>query len=262
MRPWAGKENNPVNIKSNVNFEIGMKILGLGEKYKQLQQLIVQLGWINTCLYAANRISNLLKLGLFFNKYYFVAQSFADQPQLPPNRGRHIRVVELGPESLDYNPCPRPKDVLADRYNQGATCLTAYREDEFAGCLWYAESRYREDEVRCVYQLPADQAVWDFDVYVEPKFRLSPVFLKLWDEASTKLTQKGSRWSFSRISAFNAMSLSSHKRMGAYVVGWAVFAQFRQTQICIASMKPFIHLSTSEFSSPVFKFSLPKNIAQ
>ncbi|MDD2759554.1 MAG: hypothetical protein PHH11_04605, partial [Methylomonas sp.] len=98
----------------------------------------------------------------------------------------------------------------------------------------------------------------DFDVYVEPKYRLSPTFLKLWDEASARLLREGVSWSLSRISAFNTMSLSSHKRMGAKIIGWAVFFQMAGIQLTISSLKPFLHISLSNASLPTFEFQLPK----
>jgi hypothetical protein len=148
--------------------------------------------------------------------------------------------------------------VIADRYKQNALCLAAYKDDEFAGCLWYVKNHYREDEVNCAYELGSENLAWDFDVYVVPKFRLTPVFIKLWDTASAKLINSGCYWSLSRISAFNSMSLASHKRMGAKVIGWAVFIQIATVQLTIASISPYLHLSYSKNSFPLFKFQPPK----
>ncbi len=218
--------------------------------------MITQLGWVNAGLYLFSQLTDVFSVGLSLKKYYFVAQFLNGQPLLPQRKGRQFIVVELLSDVQDTHPCPRPAPVIADRYAQGAVCLATYKGEEFAGCLWYVNPRYREDEVRCLYQLVSAQAVWDFDVYVEPKFRLSPVFLKLWDATSAKLISEGYCWSLSRISAFNAMSLSSHKRMGAQVVGWAIFMRAGVVQLSIASLRPFLHISFSESSFPVFK--LPK----
>lgn len=243
----------------HINFEVIVNLSALIHTKKRLQQLVTQLGWVNTGLYLFNRLADVFSVGLSFNKYYFVAQFLSGQPLLPENKGRQLRVVELLPGVMDTHPCPRPAPVIAVRYAQHAICLAAYKGEEFAGCLWYVKPRYREDEVRCLYELVSAQAVWDFDVYVEPKFRLSPVFLKLWDAASAKLSSEGYCWSLSRISAFNAMSLSSHKRMGAQVVGWAVFMRAGAVQMTIASLSPFLHISFSESSFPVFKLQLPQS---
>jgi hypothetical protein len=236
-----------------------MNLSTLSQTQKQLQQLVKQLGGVNAGLYLINRLTDTFSLGLSFNKYYFVAQFLSGDPLLPPGKGQSLRVVELPSDHISSHPCPRPAAVIADRYQQGAVCLAAYKNEEFAGCLWYAKSRYREDEVRCQYDLGSEQAAWDFDVYVEPKYRLSPVFLKLWDEASAKLVSEGCHWSLSRISAFNPMSLSSHRRMGAKPIGWAVFVCAGKVQVTISSIKPFMHFSISEKSFPTFQLQSPQS---
>ena len=224
---------------------------------QQWRRLCSQMGFIDSLFYLANRILGFISSSCSLSKYYFVSQGLSKQPLVPNGKGKQLRVVELSSEWTESHPCPRPTSVIADRYEQGTVCLTAYKADEFAGCLWYAKSHYKEDEVRCLYELPAKQVVWDFDVYVVPKFRLSPVFLKLWDTASARLVQEGVEWSFSRISAFNPMSLSSHKRMGANIVGWAIFVRMGTIQFAFSSLKPFLHVSFSDASYPTFKFDLP-----
>lgn len=230
-----------------------MNLSKLSSLYTKQQAVILQLGFCNACLYMANRITTKLSIPISFNKFYFVSQLLNAEPLLPKNKGANLRVIQLPPETLNKHPCPRPLSVLADRYEQQTFCLAAYREDEFAGCLWYAKTRYKEDEVRCLYELVSPESVWDFDVYVEIKYRLSPVFLKLWDAAASKLISEGCHWSLSRIDAFNAMSLASHKRMGAKVIGWAVFLRMGVMQITFVSLAPFFHISCSENSFPIVK---------
>lgn len=116
-----------------------------------------------------------------------------------------------------------------------------------------------EDEVRRLYELVSAQTVWDFDVYVEPEFRLSPVFLRFLDTASAELLSERCCWSLSRISAFNAMSLSSHKSMGTQVVGRGVFMRMGAMQASIVSLRPFPQISFSESSFPVLKLQLPRS---
>lgn len=208
-------------------------------------------------MYLFNRLFERIALPARIVKYYFVAQKLHDSPILPANRGNGIKVSEL-PFSLAHHPCPRPEVVIKDRYDQGAVCLAAYNKEQFSGCLWYIEKQYREDEVRCLYKYSPDQAVWDFDVYVVPKFRLSPVFLKLWDQAAKQLLEQGYTWSLSRISAFNATSLSSHTRMGAEIVGSAHFICLGQFQLTIANIYPFIHFSKGTEQFPVFNLRVPE----
>lgn len=231
-----------------------MNIKSFEKGFNQFKLLIKQLDLVNALLYVSNRLASKLPCGLSFNKYYFVLQSLNPLPLLPEGRGKSFQVRELKADHLSSHPCPRPQAVLADRYKQGAVCLSAYKDELFTGCLWYIKSQYQEDEVRALYQFPSSDCVWDFDVYVEPKYRLSPVFLKLWDETSSRLLAEGYCGSLSRISAFNPMSLSSHKRMGTKVLGWAVFVKLHSIQLTVSSMAPFCHLSFHDLSFPTFDF--------
>jgi hypothetical protein len=235
-----------------------MKIPVFSHTEKRLHDLVKQMGWINAALYLSNRIANACFSGLSVKKYYFVAQFISESSFLPESRGRQLRIVELFASDIDLLNGLRPVAVIKDRYQQGAVCLAAFKDEKFAGCLWYVKDAYKEDEVRCLYHFMSPQAVWDFDVYVEPSFRLSPVFLKLWDAASAKLKSEACCWSLSRISAFNVMSMSAHKRMGAKVLGWSVFLTIGIVQFSIASFSPFFHISFSENSFPVYRLNLPK----
>ncbi len=216
--------------------------------------MITELGVINSCLYLFNRIFKTGNIPVFFIKYYFFSQLFHNEKLLPESRGKKLIPRILPNTFLDNHPCPRPESVIKDRYQQGAVCLAIYKQEEFAGCFWYIKEKYHEDEVRCVFELLDDDAVWDFDVYVVPKYRLSPVFLKLWDDASQRLMADGYQRSISRISAFNAMSLSSHKRMGAKQLGWAVFLYVGFVQLTLSNLFPYIHFSSNIRSFPVIKF--------
>ena len=234
-----------------------MSISTLRNNYKKIKLLVHQLGVSNTCLYLVSAIGNRLGFSSIFTKYYFVAQQLEACNVLPLGKGKGIQIREIEPKQIELHPCPRPLSVIADRYNQGGVCLAAYKQEAFTGCLWFVKNQYKEDEVRCAYVLP-DFAVWDFDVYVDPNYRMSMAFLKLWESASFRLIDEGYHWSLSRISAFNPNSLSSHKRMGARIIGWAVFVKMGGNQLAISSIKPFVHFSGSELTWPVFKFNLPK----
>ena len=210
--------------------------------HRKQQALISQLGFSNACLLVAIRITAKLSIPASFTKYYFVSQPLNAVPLMPKKKGSKLRIVELPPNALENHPCPRPYAVLAERYQQHATCLAAFKGDEFTGCLWYTKNHYQEDEVRCMYQLVSAKSVWDFDVFIETKHRTSLVFLKLWDAASNKLNAEGFDWSLSRISAFNSISLSSHKRLGATVFGWALFVRLGFIQFTFSSLQPYFHI--------------------
>ena len=223
---------------------------------QNLAKSVSQLGVINALLYSINRFCSRYSLPISIIKYYFAAQPLKEQPTLSERRGRDLSVIEI-PANVSGNPFPRPENVIKDRYAQGAVCLGAYKGGELAGYIWYIANRYQEDEVRCQYQLISKDCVWDFDVYVDPKYRLTSAFLKLWDVASAKLVNEGYRWSISRISAFNAMSLNSHKRMGLKIIGWAVFITIGKVQVTFSDLAPCIHFSLGEQSFPVFRLKPP-----
>ncbi|WP_367154465.1 hypothetical protein [Methylomonas sp. HYX-M1] len=219
---------------------------------------VSQIGLVDTLLYAFKRIVCSLSNVVDFDKYYFVSQRLNNAPLLPEGKGKSFDIVEITSDSAPSHPCPRPVEVIKDRYQQGAKCLAVFKLQEFCGCLWFVSTEYKEDEFRCRYRLP-NTAVWDFDVYVDPKYRFSPAFLKLWDEASFRLCSEGYKCSISRISAFNPVSLSSHKRMGAVEIGWACFLKIKSLQFSLASIKPYVHLSWRDEAMPVFNIQTTGN---
>ncbi|AKU21097.1 hypothetical protein MJ904_19905 [Massilia sp. MB5] len=216
-----------------------------------LVSLIAELGWINAGLYAFDRLLRPLHWRL--RRYYFVAQSL-DGPPLCLRRGQSIEVRQL--DRLDAIPpgYPRRRTELQRRFGQGACSLAAFRGLELVGFLWYLPGAYREDEVRVRYSLPSARAVWDFDVYVRPEDRLSPVFARLWDSARQQLSGQGKRWTCSRICAFNAASLRAHRRIGARCMGSAIFLCCGRWQWMLASRAPWFHLSRCEHSAPQLVF--------
>jgi len=219
--------------------------------FNKIKQLNRELGVVNSLFYLVNRFFDKSGHPTRIVKYYLVAQKLPKISILPTNRGRDIKIIELLPDTLNH-PFPRPRNVIKDRYYQGAVCLAAYKSNTFIGCLWYVKHQYIEDEVRCIFKLASPQSVWDFDVYVEPKHRLSPVFLKLWDEAAKQLRKQGYEWSISRISAFNSTSIFSHRRMGAKTIGSTTFICIGNYQFTIANIFPFIHFSKNKKSIPNF----------
>lgn len=154
---------------------------------------------------------------------------------------------------------PRPLHVLQARFAAGAECRMALVKGRFAGMHWVVRGQYVEDEVRCTYVIDRpDLAVWDFDVYVEPAFRGSRVFLRLWQAAEQSLAAQGMQWSFSRIDVLNAGSLASHARMGARVLGHAAFLTVGPWQLSWASVAPRWQLARGGAPGPGFRLSLPK----
>lgn len=173
--------------------------------------------------------------------YAFYAQPLgrASGPALRPDP--YTVLFELPPGDSRTADLPRPPDVLAARYAAGGRCHAAWVKGRFAGTIWLARGHYDEDEVRCRYVL-ADPAtgVWDYDVYVDPQFRLGRTMARLWAHVTGELSAQGVRWSFSRISMFNPASIQSHARLGARRVGWAVFVAAGQWQCMLQPQRPWL----------------------
>ncbi len=154
---------------------------------------------------------------------------------------------------------PRPAQVLRQRFARGAQCYAATVKGQFAGYVWLARGQYDEDEVRCRYELPATEAcVWDYDVYVAPRFRLTRVMSRLWLAVNQALSAKDVRWSFSRISLYNQASVQTHERLGARRVGIAAFLVIGPLQITAHSDRPHFHISLSAIQVPTLRLRCPE----
>ncbi len=228
-------------------------------KRKQIGQTLRQMGWLDTGLYALDRLLNKVsKGGTRLYKYYLVAQPVAKASLLPPGRGAQIQVRPIGAQDAGAKQFPRPAAAIEARYAQGARCLAAFRDDRFIGYLWLSLDGYQEDEVRARFT-PAPGAAWDFDVYVAPDCRLGFAFLRLWDEANRLLADNDIRWSCSRISAFNAGSRDVHARLGTVSLGSAVFLRAGRWQAMLATLPPYFHLSPHPAAFPEFRLDAGKS---
>lgn len=163
-------------------------------------------------------------------RYCLVAQPVSERPLLSrPDANTIIRRIFSGDPLISA--FPRAPEIIDMRLARGDICLAAMVKGQFAGFLWIAFNGYDEDEVRCRYDLVGKKISWDYDVHVEPPFRLGRTFLRLWDAANELLRDKGIRWSISRISAFNATSLNSHARLGTRLLGKASFVILGPVQL-------------------------------
>ena len=191
-------------------------------------------------------------------KYLIVAQPIGAGALDAVKPDRSTEIVQAGPQSELARYFPRPDAVIRRRFASGASCYCALVKKEFAGFLWILADRYEEDEVRCTYVLEApQQSVWDFDVYIEPKFRLSRTLARLWHAVDARLNERGVRWSFSRISAFNAESLAAHAKLGIIECQSATFLVIGQFQLSFLSQRPYVHASFSACRRPAIRLDLP-----
>jgi hypothetical protein len=168
-------------------------------------------------------------------------------------------IVEALPGSELDRHFPRPEPVIRQRFKSGSVCHCALVNGEFAGFIWIKTDEYEEDEVRCTYVLQAPrESVWDFDVYIEPRFRLSRTLARLWQAVDADLQDRGIRWTFSRISAFNAESLAAHANLGIVECHSATFLVVGKFQLSFLSQRPYVHASFSAGRRPALRLELPR----
>lgn len=225
----------------------------------RLRQTFQRLGVFEGSLYLCDRAARRLTGGRArLIRYLIVAQPLGRAATIALRAGGATRVEPAGPTSPYAAAFPRPPGVIAARFASGASCIVATVKDQFAGFLWWQRNRYEEDEVRCSFVLAdASASVWDFDVYVEPRYRLGRTMLHLWQEAERRLVNEGVRWSFSRIAATNIDSLASHSRLGAVRTASATFLRVGRVQLSVFDCRPFVHLSLSPDSPPILRLRPP-----
>jgi hypothetical protein len=191
-------------------------------------------------------------------RYHIVVQPIADGSAVQASRSPVAQVREIFAGDSVTGDFPRPAAIVRERFASGARCFVAEYRGRFAGHIWLASPVYEEDEVRCRFELEDPHlSVWDFDVYVEPAYRMGRTFQQLWRQVNLELASSGLRWSFSRISAFNPASLSAHRRLGARAIGTASFLRLGRLEIMFSSLAPYFHLGWNPASRPVIRLRAP-----
>lgn len=211
----------------------------------KLNKLVKELGGVDTIFYLFDRVISRLTLGkCYLIRYLLVAQPVARERMLSSKRRSKITIREIKSDDPIISVFPAPKSVVEDRFCQNARCLIAEKDTEFVGYIWLAYQKYEEDEVRAIFYLPeGGGSVWDFDIYIVPKYRVGFAFMKLWDEAYALLRRQGVGWSYSRISAFNPNSKKSHSSLGAKTLCYGTFVVIGSVQIAIIGCKPYFNIS-------------------
>lgn len=215
---------------------------------QKIRAQIRDLGPRDALLYAAARAAAAGTAGrVRIVKYVFVAQPIPPAEAEAPAAAR-ASFSFVRPTSADWPgflEVERPASVLAVRFAQGARCVAALNKDgQLAGFAWYTLGAYEEDEVRARFvPAPAGRSAWDFDVMVMPRYRMGRLFGQLWRETGADLRQHGVTHTISRISAFNAASLTSHRRLGARLVGQALFVRAGPLQWMRSTVPPHWHMS-------------------
>lgn len=225
--------------------------------FASTRQLAKTLGAGTAACYALARLLDVATRGTVrLIAYRFVAQPV---PQKANSLLASPGSVELGflhagdPLVAQF---PRPPAVIARRFHEGAQCVAAVKGQRLVAFLWFKEGEYVEDEVRCRYRFDSKVAVWDFDVYIDPEFRIGRVFARLWDFANQELRARGYRWTLSRISAFNTASLAAHTRLGARPLGSALFIVLGRVQVSVATCPPYFHVGWRDDMRPTIHLNV------
>jgi hypothetical protein len=211
-------------------------------------------------LYAIHRALQVLSRGRAkVVPYGLFAQPLGGgEPATPLRADASTRICKVGPGDELAQALPRPADVLQQRWAHGSECRAAVVKGQFAGCVWFSRGQHHEDEVRCTYVLEDPRrSVWDFDVYVEPAFRLSRTLARLWRAVDEELAAEGVRWSFSRISLFNRPSIAAHERLGAQRVGLACFLVMGPLQLTCQSHAPYLQVHAGNAGAPSIRLRQP-----
>ena len=228
---------------------------------QSIRQTITEIGRRNALYYFLGRFLQKISCNhARILRYYFVAQPVPATPPTPSRPSASSSVRQITPSDPIVPRFPRPAAVLAQRFENGDICFVAEQKTRFAGFIWFARQAYEEDEVRCRYVLTdAQRSVWDYDIYIEPEFRIGRTFSRLWETANQTLSAQGVRWSISRISAFNTTSLAVHSRLGIRTLGTGTFIVLGGIQISLFNHTPFIHISFRKRHRPVLSFAPPED---
>lgn len=207
-------------------------------------------------LYAVDRVLRGISPRLRLWYFELMAQPVPDQPLLPERLARALELRELQAGDPDLARMPIPAEIVDYRFSQGAISLGAYKKGEFIGYIWFCFERYREDEVRCIYELtPPERTVFDFDLYLFPKHRMGLGFVGIWNAANRFLRERGIDCSYSRVDRYNLASRQAHARLNWRRVGRAWFVQAWRMELMISTLRPYLNLSFSDARPPSLRLT-------
>lgn len=196
-------------------------------------------GWLFYALdRALNRVSNG-RIGILALRFYL--QPLPNERLVAVRENDPVRVGPITPASLDLTAFGRPIDAIHERFEAGSMCIAALREDELLGFMWLQQGTLKERLVRCDMRVePSSQVVWDYDFFIQPRYRLGRLFGRLWDAAATALHAQDIQATVSWIRLENRASEQAHRRLGARRIGWAIFLSTFGRETMIASFAPYL----------------------
>lgn len=211
----------------------------------KLRRLGARLGWRVGGLYLCHRVVQAMTGGWAEVQCYFlVRQPVQERPLLPDHLRGGVSVRLLTSADPEISAALSRVEELDTRLRRGDTCLAGFHDGRVVGYLWLCYAAFEDDETHCRF-VPRDGAggAWDFDLSVAPAHRGGAVFAALWDAAWDVLRQKGYDWTASRVSAFNDLSLRSHRRIGAAAVGTLLVLRAGRGAAVFSSIGPAFRLA-------------------
>lgn len=229
-------------------------------KLESFWQIAQSQGALMALLYAADRLARRVSAErVCIVPYVLLAQPVGGAVGRPlrDDAKTVVRAVAAGDEWAGQ--LPRPPEVNRARWQAGAQCFAAAVGGELAATLWIQAQRHDEEEVRCRYVIAQrGLAVWDFDLFLAPRFRFGRTFARLWTAVDAHLAAQGVRWTFSQISPFNEASLRSHRQLGALDVGRICFFVVGAFQLTVSSLSPRLHMGWRRDDRPEYQLRVPR----
>lgn len=198
-------------------------------------------GWLS---YAADRALGRLSRGrAAFYLLRFYVQPVPASPLVSVRAGDPVHVGPIDRSAIDEATFKRPAGAVPARFDAGSTCIAALKQGEVLGFMWLHPGTLSERIVHCDMRAePASRVVWDYDFFIEPRYRLGRLFGRLWDAAASHLRERGVEATVSWVHLHNRASAQAHARLGARPIGWAAFLVLFRHQFMISSMRPvFAH---------------------
>lgn len=191
--------------------------------------------------------------GAAFHRYIFTAVPRAALPPMPRGYAVHT-LSEAECRQFDLG---APPEAVAYRLSMGCAVLAAFnRKQELVGVFWLTASPFREDEIDLWYDTQG-QGAWDLGLYVSPEHRATRAFAALWAGAGEWLDTQGLGWSFSRITDYNAASLSAHARLQGWRLGTAWAFSMGKWQLTGSSLLRRPHWHRVGGDAPVIRLTPP-----
>lgn len=218
---------------------------GLASRFVRIRADRTAMGLPGWLFYLADRALSRISFGTIrVSGLWFYSQAVPATPEASSRTGNSIQVRVVAEAEFPETAFNRPVEAIRERFRDGSICVAAFKGDEMIGFMWLSLGPLRERLFRCVFEpAPPGLASWDYDIFIEPRYRLGRTFVRLWDEANQVLRERGVRATVSWVRFENLASQKAHQRLGARRVGWLVLLQLGGWQIGVGPQPPRIQLA-------------------